>query len=238
MSCSSDRPSCSLRERADHGAQQRAPGRAALGLTLLLGAACTGSIGSLGLGAAPPQTGGAGTAGSGQVVGTAGSSPAGGMSGSAQGGSMAGTGQGGGGMAGTGGAPVVLSKGGVMLRLLTQAEYTASVQALLGTLSIQLEAPTDTSVAGFVAVGAGQMSVTDMAATAYETASLAATAEVFSNATRWHTLVGCTPKADLSDACVTTYIKTFGRTAFRRDLTEEEVQQWLGGAKNAATLAG
>ena len=77
------------------------------------------------------------------------------------------------------------------------------------------------------------MSVTDTAATAYETASLAATAEVFGNTTRWQKLVGCAPKADLSDACVTTYIKTFGRAAFRRDLTDDEVQQWLGVAKNA-----
>ena len=77
-----------------------------------------------------------------------------------------------------------------------------------------------------------------MAATAYETASLAATAEVFGNTQRWQTLVGCAPKADLSDACVTTYIRTFGRAAFRRDLTEEEVQQWLGVARNAAMLAG
>jgi len=143
-------------------------------------------------------------------------------------------------MSGTGGSapPVVLSKGGVMLRLLTQAEYLTSVQSLLGTLTTQLVAPEDTSVAGFVAVGAGQMSVTDMAATAYETASLAATAEVFGNATRWHTLVGCTPKADLSDACVTTYITNFGRAAFRRNLADEEVQQWLGVARNAAMLAG
>ena len=86
-----------------------------------------------------------------------------------------------------------------------------------------LKPPEDNSVAGFVSVGASQLSVTDTAATAYETASLAATAEVFGNATRWHTLVGCTPKADLSDACVTTYIKTFGRAAFRRDLTDEAV---------------
>jgi hypothetical protein len=141
---------------------------------------------------------------------------------------------------GTGGTapPVVLSTGGLMLRLLTQAEYLASVQSLLGTLTTQLTLPEDTSVAGFVSVGAAQMSVTDMAATAYETASLAATAEVFGNAQRWQKLVGCTPKADLSDACVTTYIKTFGRAAFRRDLAEDEVQQWLGVAKNAATLAG
>ena len=77
-----------------------------------------------------------------------------------------------------------------------------------------------------------------MAATAYETASLAATAEVFGNTQRWQTLVGCAPTANLSDACVTTYIRTFGRAAFRRDLTDEEVQQWLGVAKNAAMLAG
>jgi hypothetical protein len=132
----------------------------------------------------------------------------------------------------------MLSKGGVMLRLLTQAEYLASVQSLLGTITAQLQLEPDVSVAGFVSVGAGQMLVTDMAATAYETASAAATNEVFADAQRWQNLVGCQPKADLSDACVTTYIKTFGRSAFRRDLTDAEVQLWLGVAKNAAALTG
>ena len=127
-----------------------------------------------------------------------------------------------------------------MLRLLTRAEYLTSIQSpsLLGTLTTQLAVPEDVSVAGFVSVGAGQMSVTDMAATAYETASLAATAEVFGNTQRWQTLVGCAPRPDLSDACVTTYITNFGRAAFRRDLTAEEVTQWLGVARSAAMLAG
>jgi hypothetical protein len=125
-----------------------------------------------------------------------------------------------------------------MLRLLTQAEYVASIQALLGTINTPLTPPGDTSVAGFVSVGASQMSVTDGAATAYESASLAITAEVFADTQRWQRLVGCAPKADLSDACVTTYIKTFGRRAFRRDLTNDEVTQWLGVAKNAAMIAG
>ena len=125
-----------------------------------------------------------------------------------------------------------------MLRLLTQAEYRTSVQSLLGTLTTQLAVADDISVAGFASVGAGQMTVTDNAATAYETASLAATAEVFGNTQRWQTLVGCAPRANLSDACVTTYIRTFGRAAFRRDLTDEEVQQWLGVARSAAMLAG
>jgi hypothetical protein len=239
MSCTSDPPSGSLRERDTRAAQHRARGRAGLAFLALIGAGCTGTIGSLGPGAPPPQTGGGGMAGTGPGGGIAGSGQSGGMSGTGPGGATAGSSQVGG-TSGTGGTapPVVLSKGGVMLRLLTQAEYLTSVKSLLGTLTTPLTAPDDTSVAGFVAVGAGQMSVTDNAATAYETASLAATAEVFGNAQRWQMLVGCTPKADLSDACVATYIRTFGRAAFRRNLADEEVQQWLGVAKNAAMLAG
>jgi hypothetical protein len=126
----------------------------------------------------------------------------------------------------------------VKLRLLTQAEYLTSVQSLLGTLTTKLTPPDDVSVAGYVSVGASQNSVSDPAATAYEAASLAATAEVFGDTKRWQALVGCQPKADLSDACVTTYIKAFGKSAFRRDLADDEVQQWLGVAQNAAMLAG
>ena len=246
MSCTSDPPSGSLRELGTRAATRLARGRTGLAFVALLGAGCTGTIGSLGPGA--PPTGASGGRGPGCGGGASGSGLGGGIAGSSQGGGMSGTGQSGGmsgsgqvgGTSGTGGTapPVVLSKGGVMLRLLTQAEYLTSVQSLFGTLTAQLTAPEDTSVAGFVSVGAGQMSVTDDAATAYETASLAATAEVFGNAQRWQKLVGCTPKADLSDACVTTYIKTFGRAAFRRDLADEEVKQWLAVAKNAATLAG
>jgi hypothetical protein len=158
--------------------------------------------------------------------------------GSNQAGGSSGSNQTGGGSGSGGTAPVVLSTGGVKLRLLTQAEYISSVQSLVGTLTTQLTLPGDLSVAGYVSVGASQISVTDPMATAYESASLAVVSEVFGNTTRWQKLVGCAPKADLSDACVTTYIQSFGRSAFRRDLTSDEVQQWLGVAKNAASLVG
>jgi hypothetical protein len=120
--------------------------------------------------------------------------------------------------------------------LLTQAEYLSSIQSLFGTLTTKLTLPVDTSVAGYVSVGASQVAVSDVVATAYETASLAVVAEVFGNTQRWQNLVGCQPKADLSDACVTTYLKSFGRSAFRRNLSDDEVQQWLGVAKNGAML--
>jgi hypothetical protein len=234
MSCTSTPPSCSLREPRSRAPQQRQRGLATLTFAVLLGGACTGSISS--------GTGGPGT-GQGQGQGaTQGGVGAGATSGTGltgAGGSSSGATQGGSGSTGAGGTGSgVVSKGGVMLRLLTQSEYSTSVQALLGTLTAQLPPVDETSVAGFVAVGASQMSVTDSAATGYETGALAATAEVFADTARWQKLVGCAPKADLSDACVTTYIKNFGRSAFRRDLTSDEVTQWLGVAKNAATLSG
>lgn len=134
--------------------------------------------------------------------------------------------------------PVELSQGGTRLRLLTHFEYVTSIEQLLGPVSVELETPPDSSVSGFVAVGAGLKTVTDAGATAYEAASLAAVAEVFNDAERWQALVGCQPAADLSDACVTTYVETFGHRAFRRTLTAEEVQQWVEVAQSGAALAG
>ncbi|HEV8246476.1 MAG TPA: DUF1592 domain-containing protein [Polyangiaceae bacterium] len=148
-----------------------------------------------------------------------------------------GSSQTGSGAGGSGVGPDGKSTGGVKLRLLTQAEYRSSLQSLFGTLTAKLTLPDDVSVAGYVSVGASQNAVSDPAATAYEAASLAAVGEVFGDTMRWQKLVGCAPKADLSDACVTTYIKSFGRIAFRRDLADVEVTQWLTVAKNGAMLA-
>lgn len=152
-----------------------------------------------------------------------------------------GTPSGGGGSAGMGTGGTTqgpTSTGGVKLRLLTKPEYQASLQALLGNISAKLTLPDDTSVAGFISVGASQVTVGELAAEAYEGASRAAAAEVFADAARWQKLVGCQPQANLSDACVTTFIQSFGKRAFRRPLSEAEVQTWVGVAKNAAQLAG
>ena len=215
---------------------------ALLGGLFALSAGCTGMVAPSGTGSTSGGTGNT-PGGTGSTSGSGGTGAgtqtgSGGGIGTGSGGNGGNTGPGGGGAPGTGGVPAVLSKGGVMLRLLTQAEYLNSVKSLLGTLTTQITPPGEVPVAGFASVGASSMNVTDMAGTAYETASLAATAEVFADTARWQRLVGCAPKADLSDACVTTYIKTFGRSAFRRDLTADEVTQWLGVAKSAATMTG
>jgi hypothetical protein len=130
------------------------------------------------------------------------------------------------------------ANGGRKLRVLTQAEYKNALTDLLGTISTPLDLPADTSVAGFVSIGASEITVNPAAVTLYENASRAAAAEVFGDAPRWQKLVGCEPKADLSDECLVTFIRGFGKRAYRRDLTGAEVERWSHVGRAAAQLPG
>jgi hypothetical protein len=121
--------------------------------------------------------------------------------------------------------------------MLTRSEYTNSITYLLGTISAALELPPDGEENGkLAAVEAGKGTINSSSVALYEIATRTAVAEVFADTARWQQVVGCTPKVDLSDACVTTFIKTFGKRAFRRDLDDMEVQQWLKVGKDAAQL--
>jgi hypothetical protein len=130
-----------------------------------------------------------------------------------------------------------LTTGGVQLRLLTQAEYLASLRSLFGTVTTALDLPADTSIGGFISLGASKVTVNSTAADKYEIASRAVVAEVFGDMARWQALVGCQPQANLSDTCVETFVRAFGRRAFRRDLSDPEVEQWVQVAREAAVLA-
>lgn len=197
------------------GASGSGPAGASVG-----GSSSTGSTGSTSATGASTSTGASASTGASTSTGASS-----GQGGAANGGS-----------AGTAGGPVSLESGGPKLRVLTQSEYTNSISYLLGTISTRLELPADTMVAGFVAIGAAEVTINASAVELYETASRAATAEVFADAARWQKLVGCQPKADLSDACVASFVQSFGKRAFRRNLSDVELQQWLKVAKDAAQL--
>jgi hypothetical protein len=169
-----------------------------------------------------------GGAAGGDVGGSAGS-PMGGSAGASSGATG-----GAGGSAGT--AP--LSTGGVKLRLLTQAEYRASLQSLFGDVTAVLDLPQDTALGGFISIGAAQITLPPVAIDKYEAASRAVVAEVFGDMARWQALVGCEPQANLSDGCVETFVRVFGERAFRRDLSDLEFQRWVKVARDAAVLAG
>jgi hypothetical protein len=150
-----------------------------------------------------------------------------------EGGSAGVSGEATGGSGGSAGSPP-LKTGEVRLRLLTQAEYLASLQSLFGTVTTPLNLPADTSVAGFVSIGASLVHVTAPAVESYESASRAVVAEVFADMARWQALVGCQPQADLADACVETFVRSFGKRAYRRDLSDAEVTRWVQIARDAA----
>ncbi len=123
------------------------------------------------------------------------------------------------------------------LRLLTQSEYRRSIEFLLGegTDVASLQLPAD-RVDGFATVG-GLLAVVGVAHAAdYEAASQAAVSALFDDTERWSALVGCQPQPDLADACVETFVRTFGRRAFRRDLEDAEAARWVALARNAAVL--
>ncbi|MEP7052459.1 MAG: DUF1587 domain-containing protein, partial [Pseudomonadota bacterium] len=141
---------------------------------------------------------------------------------------------GGGANSSTGGA-VDTTNGGPKLRVLTQAEYKNSLADVLGApVTTALTLPPDTFISGFTAVGGAEVTINASAVEQYETAGRAVATDLFADATRWQKFVGCQPKADLSDACVTTFLKAAGKRAFRRDLTDAEVQRWLQVGKDIA----
>lgn len=143
-----------------------------------------------------------------------------------------------GGGGGIGGVPIGEGRTDPGFRVLTQSEYKSALSDLLGPISTPLDLPEDTSVAGFVSIGASQVAVNATAVALYEAASRAAIAEVRADPARWQTLVSCQPKPDLSDDCVDGFIRRAGKRAYRRELTEVEVQRWSKVGKEAALLPG
>jgi hypothetical protein len=107
---------------------------------------------------------------------------------------------------------------------------------LFGEVTAPLVLPDDTSVGGFIALGASNVTPNAAAVEKYEIASHAVVAEVFGDMTRWQTLVGCQPEVTLSDACVETFARAFGKRAFRRDLSDAEFEQWVQIARKVAEL--
>jgi uncharacterized protein DUF1592/uncharacterized protein DUF1588/uncharacterized protein DUF1595/uncharacterized protein DUF1585/uncharacterized protein DUF1587 len=112
------------------------------------------------------------------------------------------------------------------LRRLTHKEYTSSVRALFGDdIRFNVELEVDTPLYGFTTVGASSLTIGPHAAEQYEASALDLAAQVFSDPARRDALVGCAP-ATADDPCVRAFIATFGRRAWRRALTTDELDRW------------
>ena len=123
------------------------------------------------------------------------------------------------------------------LRRLTRAEYTRTVQDLLGNVIVPDGLEGDTFEQGFSTVGATKAPIGDTALGKFDAAALDLAHQIFADGARRATLLGCTPVA-ADDACVKGFVQSFGRRAFRRPLTLAEVGRYVGVVTAAAQAFG
>ncbi len=130
------------------------------------------------------------------------------------------------------------------LHKLTAAEFANSVHDLLGSDAPLSAVEPDSIVSGFSTVGAGSVAISPAGVGLYETATGSATEFAFADATHAGKVLPCVP-ADTNDStCINQALTAFGRRAFRRPLTSDEVSRFatlatsIGNESGSSILVG
>lgn len=114
------------------------------------------------------------------------------------------------------------------LRKLLAAQYTNSVRSLLGSTAAELATPPpDIATQGYESIGASEISLSDVALAQYEASASAIAESVVSDVSQLPALMGCAPSGPADRDCFDTFVRGFGRRAFRRPLTEDEVTRYV-----------
>lgn len=108
---------------------------------------------------------------------------------------------------------------------LTTRQYRNVVADLLGDIG-EPPLPADTTPYLFESIGATTEPLSESGVQLYEEHAAAAAAAVFGSENRRQMLVGCEVRA-ATDACAVEFVRTFGRRAYRRPLTDDEEVRWL-----------
>src|SRR5689334_3068916 len=122
-----------------------------------------------------------------------------------------------------GGAPGAEAPGRTPLRRLTHAEYNNTIRDLLGLREDFAAAFAGDEDAGGFAANTESPVSEDQADQYHAAADAIATKAVAAGLTK---LAPCAPPAGAADACATEFVRTFGRRAFRRPLSTEEIARY------------
>ncbi|MCH9684702.1 MAG: DUF1592 domain-containing protein [Deltaproteobacteria bacterium] len=125
----------------------------------------------------------------------------------------------------TDGDPLVFDPAAAVLPRLTSTQYRNSVTQLLGPGLPAVMLEPDTNPYLFFNVGASTTTLSELGTQQYEEAADALSHLVFDDAERRLALVGCEPSAP-GDQCVQGFLADFGRQAYRRPLTADEMARW------------
>ena len=123
------------------------------------------------------------------------------------------------------------------LRLLLARQYRSSVAYLLGdAAAAEAETPPHSALNGFESIGAAQLALGDQAVDTYEKSArkIAAAADDAILAS-YHT---CVPTGADDEACHKEFVANFGRVAWRRSLTQAEIDRYGAVGRDAALAFG
>ncbi len=125
----------------------------------------------------------------------------------------------------------------VVLKRLTQAQYTNTLTDLFEGVVVPTALEPDTEVGGFLTVGGSVSTVSSRGAEQYERAAFDVAAQVLAPGARdrW---VPCAPEAPVDTTCAAAFIESVGRRVFRRSLTDEEVMGYVAAAGEASRALG
>lgn len=123
------------------------------------------------------------------------------------------------------------------MRRLSASQYRSTVVDLLGaTLQLPTELDPDDTHASFPSVGSYRVTTSPAGVLKYEDAAYLLTEQVLADPALSQKTFGCDPKQGA--ACVTTFVKTFGRRAWRRPVTEQELGRYSRLITETGTLLG
>lgn len=144
-------------------------------------------------------------------------------------GDASGPGEGEGGSDDSTGAPIDpedFEPGALVLPRLTAVQYRNTLYALFGTDLPPTPVEPDTNPYLFYTIGATSTTLSELGTQQYEEAADAVTHAVFDDPARRAELMGCEP-VGAGDGCVSQFLASFGRRAYRRPLGDEEHARWL-----------
>jgi hypothetical protein len=120
--------------------------------------------------------------------------------------------------------PLFPAPGG-MRRLLAR-QYVASVRVLLGDEAAEVaDPPDDQPLFGLDAIGASELPLTASGVEKYERSARLVAGAAVDTAATYDALVPCTPAGLDDEACLATVVSAFGLRAWRRPLTQQEIDE-------------
>lgn len=125
------------------------------------------------------------------------------------------------------------------MRRLLARQYINAVEDILGpAAALAATPPGDVALNGFDSIGAAQLSLGDSEVAGYEASARAVALAAVQSPAKIDELKDCDPSGPDDTACHQAFVERFGRLAFRRTMTDDEVNRYVAIAKAAAQAYG